>query len=78
MFMQNGEYTAFWYLQLLCYLLQLQFMIDQNEFVEFLGVFLDNSRIWVTWVAVSFVSVQPHLKSAYFLLTIVSDGAESE
>ena len=35
MFMQNGEYTAFWYLQLLCYLMQLQFTINQNEF----GVF---------------------------------------
>ena len=34
MFMQNGEQTAFWYLQLLCYLTQLQFMIGQNEFVE--------------------------------------------
>ena len=35
MFMQNGEYTAFWYLQLLCYLMQLWFMIGQNEFAEF-------------------------------------------
>ena len=50
MFMQNGEYTAFWYLQLLCYLTQLQFKIVQNEFVEFFGVFQDNWRIWVTWV----------------------------
>ena len=49
MFMQNGEYTAFWYLQLLCYLTQLQCMIGQNEFVEFFGVFKDNCRIWVTW-----------------------------
>ena len=40
--MQNGEYTAFWYLQLLCYLMQLQFMISQNEFVEFFSVFQDN------------------------------------
>ena len=44
MFMQNGEY-----LQLLCYLIQLQFMISQNEFVEFFGVFQDNCQIWVTW-----------------------------
>ena len=49
MFMQNDEYTAFWYLQLLCYLTQLQFMISQNNFVKFFGVFWDNCRIWVTW-----------------------------
>ena len=49
MFMQNGEYTAFWYLQLLCYITQLQFTIGKNEFVEFFGVFRDNCRIWVTW-----------------------------
>ena len=30
MFMRNGEYTAFWYLQFLCYLMQRQFMIGQN------------------------------------------------
>ena len=35
MFMQNGKYTVSWYLQLLCYLMQLQFTIGQNEFVEF-------------------------------------------
>ena len=39
MFMQNVEYTAFWYLQLLCYLTQLLVRIGQNEFVEFFGVF---------------------------------------
>ena len=53
MFMQNGEYTAFWYLPLLCYLTQLQFTIGQNEFVEFFVfffcVFRDNRRIWATW-----------------------------
>ena len=49
MFMQNGEHTDFWYLQLLCYLNQLQFTIGQNEFVEFFGVFRDTWRIWVTW-----------------------------
>ena len=53
MFMQNGEYTAFWYLQLFCYLMQLQFTTSQNEFVEFFFLFfflcfLDNCRIWVT------------------------------
>ena len=49
MFMQNGEYAAFWYLQLLCNLMQLQFTIGQNEFVEFLGVYWHNCWIWVTW-----------------------------
>ena len=48
MFMQNGEYTSFWYFQLLCYLLQLKFTLSQNEFVEFFGVFFDNCWIWVT------------------------------
>ena len=37
---KNGEYTAFWYLQLLCYLTQLQFMSGQNVFVEFFWCFL--------------------------------------
>ena len=49
MFMQNGEYTGFWYLQHLCYLTQLQFRIGQNKFVEFFGVFRDNCRIWANW-----------------------------
>ena len=39
MFMQNSEYTAFWHLQLLCYLTQLQFMFGQNN----------NCQIWATW-----------------------------
>ena len=56
MFMQNGEYTAFWYLQLLCYLTQLQFTIGQNEFVEFFGVFRYNCWIWATW-ALSIICV---------------------
>ena len=30
---------------ILCYLTQLQFMIGQNEFAEFFGVFQDNCRI---------------------------------
>ena len=45
MFMQNGEYMAFWYLQFLCYLMQVQFMIGQNELGEFFGVFQDNCQI---------------------------------
>ena len=40
---------AFWYFQLLCFLMQLQFTIGQNEFVEFFDVFHDNCRIWETW-----------------------------
>ena len=36
-FMQNGKYTAFWYFYLLCYLTQIQFTIDKNEFVDFLS-----------------------------------------
>ena len=49
MILQNGEHTAFWYLQLLCHLKQLQFTISQYEFVEFFGAFRDNCRICVTW-----------------------------
>ena len=49
MSMQSGEYIAFWYLQLLCYLTQLQFTTGQNAFVEFFDVFRDNCRIWATW-----------------------------
>ena len=49
MFIQNGEYTAFWYFQFLCYLMQFQFTIGQNEFEEFFGVFRDNCLIWVIW-----------------------------
>ena len=46
----NFEYTAFRYLQILCYLQQLQFKIGQNEFVEFFFVFFrDNCCIWRTW-----------------------------
>ena len=45
MLMQNGEYVACCYLQLLYYLMQLRFMISQNEFVEFFGVFKDNCQI---------------------------------
>ena len=49
MFMRNDEYIAFWYLQLLCYLTQPQFMISQNKFVEFFSLFRDNCWIWATW-----------------------------
>ena len=56
MFIQNGEYTAIWYLQILFYLTQLQFTIGQNKFVEIVGVFRDNCRIWVT-CAFSFICV---------------------
>ena len=73
-FRQNSEYTAFWYLQLLCYLTQLQFTVGQNEFVEFL-VFSEFGR---SERSALFASVRPRLKSAYHLLTIVSNTAESE
>ena len=77
--MQNSEYTAFWYFQLICYLMQLQYMIDQNKFVEFFSVFQNNNCwIWVTRASTSFASVWPRLKSAYHLLTIASDRAESK
>ena len=89
MFMQNGEYTAFWYLQLLCYLTQLQFMISQNKFVEFFFFFFfffffvcvfswTTTKFGQPEHSASFVSVQPHLRLAYHLLAIVSDRAESE
>ena len=74
-FMQNGEYNAFWYLQLLCYLMKLQFMIGQNDFVEFFG---KTAEFGHPEYSASLVSVQPHLKSAYHLLTIVSHRVESE
>ena len=74
MFIQNGEYTAFWYLQLLCYLMQLQFTISQNEFVVLFLVFPGTAAEFGH--SASFLSVQPHLKSAYHHLTIVSNGAE--
>ena len=48
LFMQNSEFTAFWYFQLLCYLTQPQFTIGQKKFAEFWGDFRNNYRIWVT------------------------------
>ena len=76
--MQNGEYTAFWYLQLLCYLTQLQFTIGQSEFVDFMVFSESNVEFGQPERSVSFVSVRPRLKSAYHLLTVVSDRAYSE
>ena len=55
MFIKNGAYTAFWYIQLFGYLTQLQFTIDQNGFVKFY-VFRDYCRIWATW-AFSIISI---------------------
>ena len=83
-FMQNKEYTAFWYLQLLCYLMQLQFTIGQNEIVEgFFACFLcmfSGTTSEFGWFerSASFLSVRLRLKSTYNLLNVVSDGAESE
>ena len=74
MFMQNCEYTAFSYRQLLCYLMQLQFM-SLWRFLVFSGTTVEFGQ---PEHSVSFVSVQPCLKSAYHFLTIISDGAESE
>ena len=76
--MQNGEDTAFWYFQLLCYLTRLQFTIGQNEVVEFLMFSGTTAEFEWPECSASFVSVRLCLKSAYHLLTIVSDGAESE
>ena len=78
MFMQNGEYTAFSYLQHICYLMQLQFMISQNELVGFFMFSGTTAEFGRPEHSASFVSVQPCLKSAYHLLTIVLDEAESE
>ena len=77
MFMQNGEYTAF-YIFNYSAITQLQFTIGQNEFVEFFGVFPDNSEFGQPELSASFVSVQSCLKSAYHLLTVVSNEAETE
>ena len=78
MFLQNGEYIAFWYLQLFCYLMQLQFMIGQNKFVEFLVSSRTTVKFGQPERPASFVSVQLRLKSAYHFLTVVSNRAESE
>ena len=76
-FMQNGEYTAFWYLQLLWFLTQLQFMIGQNKLVEFLVFSRTTAEFGLPEHSASFVSVRLHLKSAYHFSTIVSNRAES-
>ena len=82
MSIQNIEYTAFWYLPLLCYQTQLQFTIDQNEFgLWFLfwgGVSGTTAKFERLEVSVSYISVRPRLKSAYQVLTIVSDRTESQ
>ena len=62
MFMQNGEYTAFWYLQLLCYLMQLQFTISQNKFVEFLVFSGTTAKFGWPERSASFMPVRPCLK----------------
>ena len=78
MFMENGDNTAFWYLQLICYLTSLQFTIGQNEFVEFLVFSGTMPNLGNLSVQHHLLSIQPCLKSTYHLLTIISDGAESE
>ena len=76
--LSHGEYTAFWYLQLLCYFIQLQFLIGQNEFVKFLVFSRTTAEFEWPEHSAWFVSVRLHLKSAYHLLTVVSDGTESK
>ena len=78
MFKQNGEHTAFWYLHFFCYLTQLQFTISQNGLWNFLVFSEPTAKFGRPECSVSFVSVWPRLKSAYHLLTIVSNGAESK
>ena len=74
---QYGEYTAFWYFQLLCYLMQLQFMISQNELMEFFLCFPGQlSNLGDLSVQHHLCLLWPHLKSAYHLLTIVSNKVE--
>ena len=54
----HAKWWIYCFLQLLCYLTQLQFMIGQKEFVEIFGVFQYNCRIWATWVfSIIFVSM---------------------
>ena len=72
MFMQNVEYTAFWYPQLLCYLMQLQFMISQTSLWSFLVFSKTSAEFGWPERSASFLSVQPRLKSLYHLLTVVS------
>ena len=76
--LQNCEYTVFWYLQLLCYLVQLQFTIGQNEFVEFFGVFQENYRIWVTWELSIICVCTTAFKVSIQPFKVVSDRAASE
>ena len=78
MFMQNGEYTAFWYLKLLYFFIQLQFMIGQNEFVKFLVFSRTTAEFRQPERSASFVCLRQRLKSTCHLLTIISDGVYSE
>ena len=69
MFMQNGVYTASWYLQL-------QFTINQNELME-VFVFSETTAEFVSpELSAWFISVRTRLNPAYHLLTIVSNWAE--
>ena len=62
--------------QLLCYLTQLQFMIGQNEFWSFLVFSAITTEFGRPEHSASFEYIQLRFKSAYLLLTVVSDGAE--
>ena len=60
MFMKYSEYTAIWDLQFLCYLTQLQFAIDQNDFMDFL---MFSGTTWAIWVF-SVISVYANASKA--------------
>ena len=78
MFMQNGEYTTFWYLQLIL-LSHATSIYDWSKRVWSLLVFSGiTAKFGRPEHLALFVSVRTHLKSAYYLLTAVSDEAESE
>ena len=63
---------------LLCYFTQLQFMIGQDRFLEFRVSSRTTAEFEQPERSASFVYIQLRLKSAYHLLTIVSNVAESE
>ena len=73
MFMQNDEYTAFWYLQLLFNL----WSVKMNLW-NFLVFSRSTAEFGQPKRSASFLSVRPRLKSAYHLLSIFSDWAESD
>ena len=58
--------------------LRCKFTISQNKYVEFLVFFRTTAEFGWPECSTSFASVRPNLKSAYHLLTIVSDREESE